>query len=91
MNRGFGSAGTASTKVRPPSFVTAGDRSVYSVMTLFALVVSTTVSPPSPPNGWLASIGWSLSAPSISFDVPLSCRPPQNTVFPVDGSTPESA
>jgi len=64
---------------------------VYSVITRFAFAWSTTVAPPSPPNGWLDSFGWKRSDPSISFDVPLSCRPPQKTVFPDIGSRPESA
>ena len=63
---------------------------MYSVITLFAFAWSTTVAPPSPPNGWLDSTGANFEAPGISFDVPLSCRPPQNTVRP-DESRPESA
>ena len=91
MNSGFGSPGVASVQSRPPLVVTAGDSEVYSVITWSAFAWSTIVSPPSPPNGWLASNGWNRSEPVISFEVPLSCRPPQNTVLPDIGSLPESA
>ncbi|MGZ4278370.1 MAG: hypothetical protein ACXVFK_15780 [Solirubrobacteraceae bacterium] len=51
-------------------------RPVYSVMTLSLFFGSTSVSPPSPPNGSEASSGVYFELPGVSFDVPLSCRPP---------------
>ena len=77
MKRGLGSLGLMSTQLRPPSVEVAMSRPVYSVMTLSLFFGSTSVSPPSPPNGSEASSGENFEAPGVSFDVPLSCRPPQ--------------
>ena len=64
----------------PPFVVNAMSRSTYSTTARLPFVWSTSVSPPSPPNGETI-----VEAPGRSNDSPLSCSPPHNASPPVTG------
>jgi hypothetical protein len=71
---------------RPPFVVTAIEASTYSTAARSALAGSTSVSPPSPPNGETIVRRSGRSSP-----VPLSCMPPQMLVPWPRGERPVSA
>src|SRR5438105_14344310 len=66
----------------PPFVVTAISRSTYSTTARSPLFGSTSVSPPSPPNGDTMFVVPVVPAGAMS-DSPLSCRPPQMASPPV--------
>src|SRR5438105_4866499 len=73
---------TCDPSERPPLVVSAMSRSTYSTTARSPLFGSTSVSPPSPPNGETMFVVPVVLAGAIS-DSPLSWRPPQIASPPV--------